>query len=148
MHSYYEAVSIIMSTRRLSAIVLFGLIVCTLTGDAFAGGGPENLILVVNADSAASKLLANHYIHGRGIPRSNVIYLEGVPDREIIPWPQFKAQILEPLLNEMQRRKLVGQIDYVVYSLDFPTTIIVNEHRTKLPEMLRATLALLLGPKG
>ncbi len=137
MHSYHVVVSIMKSTCRLSAIVLLGLAVCGLPCKAFAGGGPENLILIVNADSASSKLLANHYIHGRGIPRSNVIYLEGVPDREIIPWPQFKTQILEPLLNEIQRRKLVGQIDYVVYSSDFPTTIIVNEHRTKLLEMLK-----------
>lgn len=82
MHSYHEVVSIIRSTRGLSAIVLFGLVVCTLASDAFAGGGPENLILVVNVDSASSKLLANHYIHGRGIPRSNVIYLEGSCPRD------------------------------------------------------------------
>ncbi|MDA7924035.1 hypothetical protein N9B60_01440 [Mariniblastus sp.] len=137
MHSYHVVVSIMRSTRRLSAIILFGLAVCAQPCAAIAGGGPENLILIVNADSASSKLLANHYIHGRGIPRSNVIYLEGVPDREIIPWPQFKTQILEPLLNEIKRRKLVGQIDYVVYSSDFPTTIIINEHRTKLLEMLK-----------
>lgn len=137
MHSYHVVVSIRRSTRRLSAIVLLGLAVCTLPFDAFAGGGPENLILIVNANSASSKLLANHYIHGRGIPQSNVIYLAEVPDREVIPWPQFKTQILEPLLNEIQRRKLVGQIDYVIYSSDFPTTIIVNEHQTKLLKMLK-----------
>ncbi|MDB4468584.1 hypothetical protein N9093_01865, partial [bacterium] len=83
MHSYHVVVSMMRSTRRLSAIILFGLAVCAQPCAAIAGGGPENLILIVNADSASSKLLANHYIHGRGIPRSNVIYLEGVPDREI-----------------------------------------------------------------
>jgi hypothetical protein len=130
-------ISALSSTRRLSVMVLLGFLFCLLPVTAFAGGGPENLILIVNADSASSKLLANHYIHGRGIPQSNVIYLADVPDREIIKWPQFKTQILEPLLNEIKRRKLVGQIDYVVYSSDFPTTIIINEHRAKLLEMLK-----------
>ena len=140
MQRYRILNSIIRRAYRLAAFVFIGLglTLCTLPVSAFAGGGAENLILIVNADSASSKLLANHYIHGRGIPQSNVIYLADVPDREIIQWSQFKTQILEPLLNEIQRRKLVGQIDYVVYSSDFPTTIIVNEHRTKLLELLKA----------
>ena len=137
MYFYSLVISALSSTRRLSVMFLLGFLFCLLPLTALAGGGPENLILIVNADSASSKLLANHYIHGRGIPQSNVIYLADVPDREIIKWPQFRTKILEPLLNEIKRRKLVGQIDYVVYSSDFPTTIIVNEHRTKLLEMLK-----------
>ena len=98
MQRYRILDSIIRRAYRLAAFIFIGLglTFCKLPVSAFAGGGPENLILIVNADSASSKLLANHYIHGRGIPKSNVIYLVDVPDREIIQWSQFKTQILEP----------------------------------------------------
>ena len=137
MHSSIIVNSVILSAGRLSALFFLAWIICGSPVAAFAGGGPENLVLVVNANSESSKLLANYYIRGRGIPSRNVIYLADIPDREIIQWPQFRAQILEPLLNEIQRRKLVGQIDYVVYSSDFPTTIVIGEHRTKLLEKLK-----------
>ena len=137
MHPSIIVNSVILSAGRLSAVFFLAWIICGSPVAAFAGGGPENLVLVVNANSESSKLLANYYIRGRGIPSRNVIYLADIPDREIIQWPQFRAQILEPLLNEIQRRKLVGQVDYVVYSSDFPTTIVIGEHRTKLLEKLK-----------
>ena len=35
---------------------------------AHGGGGPENVLLVVNANSQASKTIANHWIRYRAIP--------------------------------------------------------------------------------
>ena len=59
--------------------VLLSLVLLPLT--AFAGGGPENVLLVVNANSDSSKMIANWYIHGRGIPARNLVYLDGVAKR-------------------------------------------------------------------
>lgn len=99
---------------------------CLLLRQAHAGGGPENLLLVVNEDSDSSKLIANHYISLRQIPDKNVIYLTGIPFKESIDYPLFEANILRPVLRAIEDRKLAGSIDYIVYSSDFPTTIRVG----------------------
>ena len=44
-----------------------------LAPPARAGGGPENLFLVVNAASWASQSVANHYVELRKIPPINVL---------------------------------------------------------------------------
>ena len=43
---------------------------------AWAGGGPENVLLLVNSNSLNSKTIANHYIALRNIPPSNVVYID------------------------------------------------------------------------
>lgn len=53
--------------RSYLGFAFLALMVC-LVEPCFAGGGPENLVLVVNADSPTSKLIANLYIDGRQIP--------------------------------------------------------------------------------
>ena len=60
--------------RRLPWLAL--LIVFLMTPQsARAGGGPENVAVVVNADSWASLAVANKYVALRRIPECNVIYL-------------------------------------------------------------------------
>ncbi len=109
-------------------------------GDCYAGGGPENLVLVVNGDSAASKLIANHYIHARQIPARNVIYLNGLPERQIASLKVFKEQIIKPILQQMQERKIGEGIDYIVYSAGFPTTIDAREHANLLAEQVSTAM--------
>ncbi len=104
-----------------AAIALqFGL----LTGSrCFAGGGPENIFLVVNGRSWASQTIANHYIDLRFIPSSNVFYLnwDGSVYRTDIA--TFREKILTPILETIDKRGLANQIDCVVYSADFPYEI-------------------------
>jgi hypothetical protein len=88
-----------------------------------ASGGPENTIVVVNANSDSSKLIANHYIQLRKIPSVNVIYLNDIPNVVRIPLADFKSKILLPLINQIRIRKINRQIDYIVYSSDFPTQV-------------------------
>lgn len=96
------------------------LSVALLAGEAQSGGGPENVFLVVNAKSVDSMTVANHYIVLRHIPPSNVFYLPFPPDQNVTSGATFKTQILEPILKEIDKRKLSQQIDYIVYSCDFP----------------------------
>ena len=52
--------------------------VCLLSepaATAIAGGGPENVLLVVNRSSPASLTIANHYVRLRQIPAGNVLTL-------------------------------------------------------------------------
>ena len=109
--------------------------VSAMLSTAYAGG-PENLILVVNADSPSSKMLANHYIDLRQIPSTNVVYLNGLPDKEITTLTVFKEQILKPIVAAINTRGLQGHIDYIVYSSDFPTSVKVPEHLKALTKII------------
>ncbi len=121
-------------TALLKTSVSF-LLCLVAAAPVVGGGGPENLVLVVNANSASSLAVANHYIHLRDIPRHNVIYLDSVPDREQIRVDAFVRTILQPVLTEMDQRKLGSHVDYIVYSADFPTVIDIKIHRDKLVEL-------------
>ncbi len=85
-----------------------------------AGGGPENVLVVVNANSWASKTIANYYVALRGIPSSNVVYIDWTGSVEATNIEKFRNAILGPVLQAIEQRKLDTQIDYVAYSADFP----------------------------
>ncbi len=142
MNLRYGTLAIRSKGRETRLGIWLAVIVTLTTGLApamvWAGGGPENVVVVVNANSASSKMLANYYIRGRNIPARNVIYLNNIPDREIAGWMDFRTLILEPLLAEIENRSLAGSVDYVVYSSDFPTAINVADHKRKLLEMVKA----------
>ncbi len=91
-----------------------------------AGGGPENVWLVVNPKSPDSMAIANHYMQLRHIPPGNVVYLPWDPDANTVGIDPFRTQILQPLLETLARRKLGEQIDYVVYSSGFPWLVDFN----------------------
>ncbi len=88
-----------------------------------AGGGPENLFLVVNSRSQNSRTVANHYARLRRIPPGNVCYLDWDGNVESTDIETFRQKILGPALAAIQERALSNQIDYVVYSSDFPWRI-------------------------
>src|SRR4051812_6955704 len=87
---------------------------------ALAGGGPENVLLVVNANSDPSKRIANNYINWRQIPPTNVVYIDWKGGTEFTPADRFRDEILWPILRTIEERHLSSQIDYIVYSCDFP----------------------------
>ncbi|MBX3413432.1 MAG: TIGR03790 family protein [Pirellulales bacterium] len=115
-----------MHCRRATRWNLLCLL-CTLVAlslgirPARAGGGPENVFVVVNPHSWASQTIANYFIFLRAIPPSNVMMLpwEGQLD-EPISVDLFRDQILEPILTEIDKRGLAQQIDCIAYSSDFP----------------------------
>ncbi|MEM7455080.1 MAG: tetratricopeptide repeat protein, partial [Planctomycetota bacterium] len=120
----------------LSLIWLAAIAVLIPADRAIAGGGPENVLLVVNRASDSSKMFANHYISLRDIPARNVVYLDDVPNTERIRIADFKNLILLPLLEQVQERGLSGNIDYIVYSTDFPTIIWVRGQRDRFLELV------------
>ena len=90
---------------------------------ARAGGGPENVFLVVNATSPGSLAVANAYASLRGIPPINVLMLPWKGSREAVTISTFRTDLLRPILQAIDSRKLSPQIDCVVYSTDFPWRI-------------------------
>ncbi|MEK7483680.1 MAG: hypothetical protein AABZ60_05015 [Planctomycetota bacterium] len=93
----------------------------------FAGGGPENLFLVVNRESWPSMTIANEYILLRKISTSHVLYLRQIGNLETIPVQMFREQILKPVLAAIQQRQLSEQIDTIVFSSDIPYSVDLSE---------------------
>ncbi len=110
------------------------LLTLAITSVARAGIGPENVIVVVNADSTVSRTIANHYVEARAIPSINVVMLSGVPEGLMISLEDFKAKILTPLLTELNSRGISRQARVIAYSADFPTSVDVSSHRAKVED--------------
>ena len=90
---------------------------------ALAGGGPENLFVVVNSTSGDSIAVANAFVAARGIPPINVFMLPWAGSKENITIGRFRDEILTPILRGIDSRRLAPQIDCIVYSADFPWRI-------------------------
>ena len=106
--------------------VVIGLLLawpCVFASSAIAGGGPENVLLVVNSHSDASLTVANHWCQLRHIPPGNILHLDWQGSTDATDIDTFRQKILEPSLRAASERGLGEQIDYVVYSSDFPTRI-------------------------
>ncbi len=113
--------------RRVWLVLVVGaLLLCGTAADVRAGGGPENVAVVVNADSWASQAIANHYVQLRGIPAINVIHLSGLKGFETIDVDTFRDHILLPVMKTLWDRGILPQIDYIAYSADLPTAINVK----------------------
>ncbi len=112
-----------MATRFKLLRCILALAVALVASSIWAGGGSENVMLVVNSNSLNSKTIANHYIALRNLPASNVVYIDWRGGLEAAQGIYFSQQILEPTIKAISERGLASQIDYVVYSCDFPSRI-------------------------
>ena len=106
---------------------LAALLALTLAPLAQAGGGPENVLLVVNQNSERSKLVANEYVRLRDLPASNVVYVNYRGGVDQCPAARFRKEILSPVLKTIDERKLSRQIDCVAYSVDLPWRILMKD---------------------
>lgn len=81
---------------------------------ALAGGGPENVLIVVNPASSEAMYIADYYRNARGIPERNVVYLDPGP----ASYPDFTAAngALDGLLGQLKNARIDDHIDYIVVS--------------------------------
>ena len=85
---------------------------------ARAGGGGENLLLVVNPNDEPSLRIANAYIAARQIPACNVFYYApptipgGLTPLELT-LTQFTSTYVPAVTNVIASRGLINQIDYI-----------------------------------
>jgi hypothetical protein len=117
------------------------LVVGSLVAGAFApvpapaGGGPENVFLVVNPTSADSLAIANTFAALRRVPPINVFMLPWTDGEDSTTIGGFRSGILQPVLRAIDARRLSAQIDHVVYSSGFPWRI---DYVDELPADLKA----------
>ena len=128
------------SVKR-SLFIFATLCVAGWTTFAAAGGGPENVLLVVNPNSTASLTIANHYAQLRNIPAENTLFIPWDTKHQTADIDTFRQRILLPVLRAIQDQRLTDQIDYVIYSSDFPWGIsLKSDVRKFAEEMKRAAL--------
>lgn len=131
--------------ERLSAVMSLGYIRlvfwgATLLASLFnfcvghAGVGPENVIVVVNADSQDSRTIANHYAQLRKVPTRNVILLRNIPVEPVTTLEKFREQILKPLLAEVDARGLAAQTKAIAYSAGFPYAVNIAPHQARIED--------------
>lgn len=137
---------VVAAGRWRSAIVFAAAtwLVAITSAEVRAGGGPENIFLVVNGRSWSSQTVANHYVRLRKIPAPNVFYLDWPGDNESIDVETFRTKFLTPILTEIERRDIGDHIDYVVYSTDFPWAVdcAVETKGQQVPQYLTPTASL------
>ena len=90
---------------------------------ASGGGGPENVFVVANSRSWASLTIAHHFAALRELPPTNVLYIDWPYSTDKVDVEVFRQKLLIPVLGAINQRGIAPQIDYVVYSSDFPWSI-------------------------
>jgi hypothetical protein len=108
--------------------------------EGLAGGGPENVLLVVNPSNFDSLTIANHYVQLRQIPASNVFHLDWSSAEFETDLETAREQILRPVFQEIAKRQLGRQIDYVVYSAGYPYAVNFAEVAPASTKFAKASL--------
>lgn len=90
---------------------------------AQAGGGPQNVLVVVNEQDKSSVELGRYYMEKRGIPARNLCRIN-LPslDPNIIP-PFFEKYIRRPMEKHIEKEGLARQIDFLVLCWNAPSRV-------------------------
>lgn len=108
-----------LATPLLAAVAAF-VMNCS---NAVAGGGPQNVALLVNSSDLNSLAVANCYIELRQIPATNVVYIDWKADDRSTSGAVFRDKIMKPALAELEKRGVLPQIDCIAFSSGFPYLI-------------------------
>src|SRR4051812_11102033 len=82
----------------------------------------ENVLLVVNADDASSREIAEYYRPRRSIPPKNVCTIATTSEEEI-DWTTYEQKIERPIADCLNNQALVEKILYIVTTLGVPLKI-------------------------
>lgn len=121
-------------SARVLVLLTLSILMASLGSAAWAGGGPENLLLVINANSQNSMEVGNQYARLKNLPVPNVLHLDYQGSLESVSGEVFRDQILLPILSAINSRGLGRQIDMVAYSCDFPWRV---DFRKGFPKKLK-----------
>lgn len=125
----------------LLRIVLLMLITCAHPWRAAAQSG-ENVLVVVNDASEASKRIAEYYAQKRAIPSTNVVHLKA-PTADEITRPVFAGTIETPIANALASKSLQDRILYIVLTKGIPLRIIGTTGRSGTVASVDSELTLL-----
>lgn len=101
------------------ALILSTVALAFLAQVACAGGGPRNVVVVVNTNSPVSRAIAQYYQAARNIPDTNICYIT-CPTVETVSGDVCETRIREPIRQFLARPALAGGIDYIVLTKGIP----------------------------
>lgn len=93
--------------------------------DAHAGGGPQNVLVVINTLSDDSVKVGEYYVEQRGIPAINVCRIACPTDRSI-EFDVYRDKIEQPILKYLRSAGIDDHIDYIVMAQDMPVRVNVG----------------------
>ena len=88
----------------------------------WAQGRPENVLVVINDQSAFSKSIGDYYVTKRGIPANNVCRIR-VTENEEIDRTTFDRQIAEPVGLCLRQRRLTETVLYIATTAGVPLRV-------------------------
>lgn len=103
--------------RRL--LVLFATVVWS-GSLALGGGSGLNAVVVINQASSNSVAAGNYYCERRRVPPQNVLRIAWAGGNVEWSLQQFDQVLSTPLRAMLAARKLTGQVEFVVLSMDIP----------------------------
>lgn len=106
---------------------------------ALAGGGPLQVLVVVNDRSSESLELGTHYAQTRSIPPRQICHIS-VHTNYDLDWFGFTNGIRDPIMRHLGDQGLSNQIDYIVFSRDIPYRIFTNSFSDNRHAGLTATM--------
>jgi uncharacterized protein (TIGR03790 family) len=89
---------------------------------ATAGGGPQNVLVVINDASPVSREVGLTYARGRGIDQRQILHLTNSASLNL-PLADFSNSVRNVILTYLAASGLSNQVDYVVFGPDFPYRI-------------------------
>lgn len=95
------------------------LVLCLYGRDCFAGGGPKNLLVVVNDNSSVSQAVGAYYKEKRGIPDSNICHIS-CSTAEEVSRAECENNIVAPIRGFLANYDLSSRIDYIVLTKGIP----------------------------
>lgn len=84
--------------------------------------GPQNILLVVNQNSAISKQVSEYYLHRRKVPAAQVCSIKAAEEEEI-DRATFDASVRLPILGCLSKGHLQDRVLYIVLTKGVPLKI-------------------------
>jgi uncharacterized protein (TIGR03790 family) len=103
-------------SRLLLLICVLGLV---SAGCSHAGGGPKNVLLVVNDNSLVSVSICAYYKSKRRIPDRNVCHIRCSTD-ESVSKTECETNIVAPIRSFIETTGIHNRIDYIVLTKGVP----------------------------
>lgn len=110
------------AVRVALASVKIVLLIIAVMVPAIAGGGPHNVLLVINQDSIDSREIGQYYQKKRGIPIQNVVNIR-CSKSERVSSTEFEQQVRGPIAAALNKPELQNHIDYIVMTKGTPLRV-------------------------
>ena len=102
--------------------IVITFLVCIVVAQPASAQSGENVIVLVNDNSAASRTIGDYYAAKRGVPQSNVLHIR-TPVQDAIDRNTFTNAIEWPLRTLLSVSGITDRVLYVVLTKDVPIRI-------------------------